>query len=160
MELLDLSKIEYRLAADLKLINILLGISSHSGKYACFVCYGPCNLVSGPLCTYQHLEDMYLEYAAAGFPVKKMSLFYNVIKPCLINPSNMELYIGNQIPLPQLHLNIGIGNLGWDLVKVIDILICINDYIYRISWAKLDILSLQTGLTLYPSLSRATKVRS
>ena len=76
MELLDLSKIEYRLAADLKLINILLGISSHSGKYACFVCYGPCNLVSGPLRTYQHLEDMYLEYAAAGFPVKKMSLFY------------------------------------------------------------------------------------
>ena len=37
MELLDLSKIEYRLAADLKLINMLLGISSHSGKYACFV---------------------------------------------------------------------------------------------------------------------------
>ena len=141
MELLDLSKIEYRLAADLKLINILLGISSHSGKYACFVCYGPCNLVSRPICTYKHLEDMYLEYAAAGFPVKKMSLFYNVIKPCLINPSNMGLHIGYQIPLPQLHLNIGIGNWGWGLVKVINILLCINDYIYRISWAMLDILS-------------------
>ena len=118
MELLELNKIQYRLAADLKLINILLGISSHSGKYACFVCYSPCNLVSGPLRTYQHLEYMYQAYAAARFPAKKMSMFYNVIKPCLINPSDMGLYIGDRIALPQLHLNIGIGNWGWDLVKV------------------------------------------
>ena len=141
MELLEVNKIQYRLAADLKLINILLGIISHSRKCACFVCYGPCTLVSGPLCTYQHLEDMYRAYAEAGFPAKKMSMFYNAIKPCLINPSNMGLYIVDRLALPQLYLNIGIGNWGWDLVKVCIIQSYISNYIYRLCLALLGIWS-------------------
>ena len=68
MELLQLDGLSYRLAADIKLIKILLGISSHSGKYACFICYGESNLVAGPSCTYRHLKEMYAAYEAAGFP--------------------------------------------------------------------------------------------
>ena len=117
LELLQLDGLSYRLAADMKLINILLGISSHSGKYACFICYGESNLVAGPSCTYRHLKEMYAAYEAAGFPEKLMSQFYNVIRPCLINPDDLNIPIGDVIPPPQLHLHIGIVNWAWDLVK-------------------------------------------
>ena len=119
LELLGLDKIKYRLAADLKLINVLLGISCHSGKFACFICYGTCELVCGPLRSFRHLAEMYSTYAAAGFPVKKMSQYFNVIKPCLIDPPNLDTLIGDHIPLPELHVGvIGVGNWGWDIVKV------------------------------------------
>ena len=59
LELLRLNTVEYKLAADLKLINILLGISSHSGKYACYLCYGESNLVAGPKRIFKILNKMY-----------------------------------------------------------------------------------------------------
>ena len=118
LELLGLGSIKYRLAADLKLINILLGISCHSGKFACYICFGLCGLVCGPLRSFQHLADMYAAYPAAGFPHKKMAQFYNVIKPCLINPANLSILIGDHIPIPELHCHMGVGNWCWDLVKV------------------------------------------
>ena len=58
LELLQLHKVKYHLAADLKLINIVLGISSHTGKFACFSCYRGAMLVPGPPRTYQILADM------------------------------------------------------------------------------------------------------
>ena len=119
LELLKLDTVKYRLAADLKLINILLGISSHSGKYACFVCYGESNLVSGPLRTYKHLSDLYDRYADAKHPTARMSSFYNVIKPCLVKPSDLNLYVGDVIPIPQLHCHIGVGNWGWEWTKAL-----------------------------------------
>ena len=119
LELVNLSSISYRLAADLKLINIVLGISSHSGKYACFICYGECHLSSGPLRTYQHLKDMYEKYEACCRPRGMMSRFYNVIKPCLVSPENLATFIGDVIPPPPLHLHIGVANSIWALVKVL-----------------------------------------
>ena len=102
LELLGLGSINYRLAADLKLINILLGISYYAGKFAFYICYAPCGLVCGPLRSFQHLADMYAAYAAAGFPHKKMAEFYNVIKPCLINPADLSILIWDHIPIPEL----------------------------------------------------------
>ena len=117
LELLQLEKVKYRLAADLKLINIILGISSRSGKYACFVCYGQSDLVAGPPRTFSHLQEMYNLYQEAGFPQKRMSQFYNVIKPCLINPSDLSTPISAVIPRPELHLHIGLSNWVWNIVK-------------------------------------------
>ena len=117
LELQQLYKVRYILSADLKLINILLGISSHSGKYACFSCYREATLVAGPPRTYQNLAEAYQAYADANFPKGRMSHFYNVIKPCLINPSNLSSLVGDIIPIPELHSHIGVGNWGWDWVK-------------------------------------------
>ena len=60
---------------------------------------------------------MYESYRAAGSPHKRMSQFYNVIKPCLINPEDLSLPIDNVIPPPELHLHIGLANWAWELVK-------------------------------------------
>ena len=75
LELLQLDRINYRFTADLKIINIVLCISSHSGKYACHICYGTCQLTSGPLRTFQNLKDMYELYREEGFPHKRMQDF-------------------------------------------------------------------------------------
>ena len=117
LELLQLDRINYRFTSDLKIINIVLGISSHSGKYACHICYGTCQLTSGPLCTFQNLKYMFEIYCEEGFPHKRMQDFSNVVKPCLINPSNLNLEIGDVIAPPQLHLHIGVANWAWDLTK-------------------------------------------
>ena len=60
---------------------------------------------------------MYNLYQEAGFPQKRMSQFYNVIKPCLINPSDLSTPISTVIPPPELHLHIGLANWVWNIVK-------------------------------------------
>ena len=97
---------EYKLAADLKLINILLGISSHSGKYACYLCYSESNLVAGPKRTLKELNKMYVAHHTTGSPVRKMSKYYNVIKPSLITPADLSQSISSIILPPELHLHI------------------------------------------------------
>ena len=40
LELLELQELDFVVAADLKLLNVLLGLCSHSGKFACIYCEG------------------------------------------------------------------------------------------------------------------------
>ena len=40
LKLLRVDELDYVVAADLKLLNILLGLSDHGGKYACICCAG------------------------------------------------------------------------------------------------------------------------
>ena len=68
---------------DLCLLNSILGISSHCGKYACSFCSGPCTLKSGPLQTFGYLNEKYKQYQATGAKLNKMKEFSNVIQPCL-----------------------------------------------------------------------------
>ena len=91
LELIQLDTIKYQLAADLKLINIILEMSSHSGKYACFSCYGKAILVPGPPRTFKNLSEMYENFVFAGHPQNKMSNYFNVIKPCLVKPQDLSL---------------------------------------------------------------------
>jgi hypothetical protein len=44
------------LVGDLCVTNVYLGISKHGGKYACYVCEGPCTLESGELRTFGSLK--------------------------------------------------------------------------------------------------------
>ena len=55
---------------------------------------------------------MYEAYHTAGSPVKKMSKYYNVIKPSLITPADLS-------QPPELHLHIGLANWVWDIVKLV-----------------------------------------
>ena len=55
LELLNLKDAKYKICGDLKIINIFLGLSGHSGKFLC--------------------AQLYNMYEAAGCPVKKMRLY-------------------------------------------------------------------------------------
>ena len=130
---MNLKDVTFKVSGDLKIINILLGISGHGGKFACCFCYGECNLVSGPLRTFRHLEEQYRMYEAAGFPTKQMQLFYNVIHPCLLNVVNLDSTISTIISQPELHYLIGVVNWIFKLVKTI---VGDNNYQQLVKWCR------------------------
>jgi hypothetical protein len=97
------------LVGDLCITNTYTGISKHGGKYACYVCEGPSTLQSGELRTFGSLHTHYQAYREAGSVPKKMSKYKNVINECLLEADPREL-VGNVLPLPELHLLMGVGN--------------------------------------------------
>ena len=72
------------IVGDLKIYNVMLGISSHGGKYACAFCLGTSTLDSGIDRTFGHLEDHYSSYRKAGVNKKRLQNFYITINECLI----------------------------------------------------------------------------
>nr|XP_047129473.1 uncharacterized protein LOC105843228 [Hydra vulgaris] len=98
------------MASDLKLINILLGISTHGGKYSCPWCDGEAVLKSGNLRSFGDIDNCFRQYADAGFPEKQMMNFKNVVKPCLIKVDDPKKLVISVIPLPELHLLMGLVN--------------------------------------------------
>ena len=57
LELLNLKDIRFNMCGDLKIINIIFGLSGHGGKYVCAFCYSECTLVAGPIQTFCHLLE-------------------------------------------------------------------------------------------------------
>ena len=118
MEHLKLHRIpNITIVMDLCLLNTILCISSHGGKYACSFCSGPSTLKLGPLRTFGHLKEKYEQYQAAGAKLNKMKEFSNVFQPCLTvdDPGKLVMDVH---PLPELHLLMGVVN---HLIKL-----CIN----------------------------------
>ena len=97
------------LVGDLSITNVYLGISKHGGKYVCYICEGPSTLKSGKLRTFGSLHAHYTAYTLAGSVPKTMQNYKNVINKCLVEGKPEEL-VGEQIPLPELHLLIGVVN--------------------------------------------------
>ena len=121
VEKLQLNAIECAFACDLKLINCVLGISSHSGKFACPYCEGAMTLQSGVLRTFGSLARRLASFEAGGSKMKQMQRHKNVIHKCLLDgdPNSFILFT---IPLPELHLLMGVVNWGVEaLYKVVDI---------------------------------------
>ena len=71
LELLNLKDIRFKVCGDLKIVNVILGLSGHGGKYACAFCYGECTLVAGPICTFCHFWEQLTMFQKAGCPQKK-----------------------------------------------------------------------------------------
>ena len=106
------------IVGDLKIYNVMLGISSHGGKYACAFCLGTSTLDSGIDRTFGHLEDHYSNYRKAGANPKEMQKFYNNINECLIVAKREERVL-DKIMLPELHFMMGVVNHLFNLmVKV------------------------------------------
>ena len=99
VEKLQLNSIDCVYACDLKLINAILGISSHSGKHACCYCEGVMDLESGKLGTWGSLSDWHAKYEAAGSKAKNMQFFTNQIHPPLLT-GEPSVTILSGIPLP------------------------------------------------------------
>ena len=120
VEKLKLNDLDCCIASDLKLINALLGISSHSGKFSCPYCTGDMSLESGELRTYESLAKHHDDFVAKGSKMKDMQKFKNVIHPSLLKgePASKVL---SSIPPPELHLLMGGVNWGLDqLFQVMD----------------------------------------
>ena len=71
LELLNLKGIRFKVCGDLKIVNIILSLSGHGGKFACAFCYGECTLVAGPIHTFCHLWEQLALFQKAGCPQKK-----------------------------------------------------------------------------------------
>ena len=103
----------------MKLINVLLGLSSHGGMYACAFCYGKCDLVAGPVRTFRHLQEKFTRYKEAKYPKKKMQQYCNVIDECLLHVPDLDAPVSSIIAQPELHYLIGVVNWMFKLVETI-----------------------------------------
>ena len=82
LELIKFSDCKFVLACDLAIYNAMLGLSTHSGKYACMYCESKCGLYSGKLRSLGSLALNYQNYVRSGSIKKNMCKFLNVINPC------------------------------------------------------------------------------
>ena len=97
------------LVGDLSIVNALLGISKHGGKFSCYICEGPSTLESGALCTFGSLYNWQKKFKADGSEKKSMQKYKNVINECLIK-AEPNVLVGDVVQLPELHLLIGVTN--------------------------------------------------
>ena len=111
VEKLKINDLDCCIASDLKLINALLGISSHSGKFSCPYCTGDMTLESGELRTFGSLAQMHSQFEAKGSKMKDMQKFKNVIHPSLLR-GEPDCTVLSTVPPPELHLLMGAVNWG------------------------------------------------
>ena len=117
VEKLKLHELYCCFASDMKLINVLIGLSSHSAWHACPYCEGEMTLEVGTLRTFGRLADWHnkLQQDAANsrnpatFIQRNQKNYTNVIHPSLLK-GDPEQTILSTIPLPELHLLMGVVN--------------------------------------------------
>ena len=78
----NLNDIKFKLACNLKILNVILGLSSHEGKHSCMYCDGIQETL-GDLRTIQSIKSCHEIFKHAGSD-KKMKEFGNVINECLL----------------------------------------------------------------------------
>ena len=115
MTKLKLNDLQCSLACDLKLINPILGILSHSGKYTCAYCDGEMSLQSGELRTFGSLKLWYQNFKEAGLDMTKMQHFKNQINESLLTGAE-DTTILSFLPPPELHLLMGLVNWVLELL--------------------------------------------
>lgn len=106
------------IVGDLKIYNVMLGISAHGGKHACAFCLGISSLESGVHRTFGHLQDHHAAYIEAGANPKEMQNFYNTINECLL-VADRDVRVLDYLILPELHMMMGaVGHLVDVMIKV------------------------------------------
>ena len=115
MELLELQELDFVGAADMKLLNVLLGLSSHSSKFACIYCEGEIGMESGRLHTFGSCVKNNMDYVASGSKSSTMKRYFNCINmPLLRMDSDMEVM--DALPPPKIHLMMGAVTLQLEVV--------------------------------------------
>ena len=118
LELLQIHELHGVIASDLKLINIILGLSSQGGKYTCVYCEEEKKeLSTGRLRSFGRLNECFAGYVAQGSKERNMKNHYNVIHECLLDgdPETLVLHI---IPPPELHLLMGVVNHLLEIIRL------------------------------------------
>ena len=98
----NLDDIKHYKACDLKLLNILLGISGHGGLHSCLYCDGLMS-TPGTLRTFGSLKKDYQNFMEAGGDESKVKNFNNAIKTSIIEEQD-DVFVIDTIPIPELHI--------------------------------------------------------
>lgn len=110
--LLEMNKFKGTFAADLKLINILLGIMPHSSSYPCAWCNSHKNELH--LCgVYRTIRDLlknYEDWKNAGAVKKDAKKFKSCINPPVFSNTPKDTLVLDLVPPPELHLMLGVVN--------------------------------------------------
>ena len=104
------------IAADLKLFNVLFGLSGHGGKYACIYCEAPKGLEAGITQTFSGIIKYAEAYKKAGSNPKKIKDFKNVIDLPLIKVDRDQTVL-EAVPLPELHCIMGAINHKLEVLR-------------------------------------------
>lgn len=109
--ILDPEKLKFKIASDLKLINILCGLSTHASSHPCCYCMAhKSNLgVSGNYRSLGMCLQNFKNWKAEGIKKTNASKFNNCINPPIISGDEDDeiIYL---IPSPELHIMIGVVN--------------------------------------------------
>lgn len=97
-----INDLKFSLAADLKLLNIIVGLSAHGGKYSCLYCEGD-KSSPGELRTFYSIRKHFESFVQSGSKRLTMKQHKNVVHPCLLEEDG-DKYIIDVIPPPELHL--------------------------------------------------------
>jgi hypothetical protein len=103
-------------ASDLKLLNVLVGLSGHGGKFACLYCEGEMELHSGILRTFGSIHRHNEAYVAAGCPTARMQHHKNCVNLPLLNVEKDQLVVA-VVPPPELHLLMGSTNVKLEVIR-------------------------------------------
>jgi hypothetical protein len=111
---LHLKDIDFSVAADMKLINIVIGIQSYGSTYPCAWCESTGTLTTdGQERTLGRIRQQVAAYRNAGSILKSAKSFYNCIHPPLIAGDNSDTIL-SKIPPPELHIMLGVTNKIFD----------------------------------------------
>ena len=116
LELLQLDTLGFVVAADLKLLNVMLGLSGHGGKFACYICEGEIGLQPGVLRTISSLITHSKAYEDNGSKPATMQSFKNCVKPPLLD-ADEDALVMHLVPPPELHLLMGACNKGLEVLR-------------------------------------------
>ena len=110
LEVIDIGSIQHHLACDMKLQNILCGIQGHSATHPCIYCTGskPWNK-PGELRTLGGIREQAKKFENASKSKKVAKNFFNCVHEPIIAGEDDEKII-DILPLPELHLGLGITN--------------------------------------------------
>ena len=123
----NLNDMKFSLASDLKLLNIIVGLSSHGGKHSCLYCEGELSSI-GELRTFNSLKERFESYTQNGSKTGSMKLYKNVIHPCLLDEEGEKLVL-EVIPPPELHMLMKIVTEVGDILRLEpDIATWLKDY--------------------------------
>lgn len=102
MNILEIDKIQFVVAVDLKLANTIIGIQSHSSKHPCTCCEGssPWNTYS-QLRTLGRIREMVKGFRNTGGKQKKASDFMNCVQEPILRGDDF-IQILDLIPPPEL----------------------------------------------------------
>ena len=116
LDILDLETLNFALACDLKLLNIILGLQSHSSKHGCSWCdvitRGEDQYVEqGQPRTFGEIKMLAQEFEANGS--KQAMAFKNCVKPPLLK-ADPDAAVVEVVCPPELHLFTGTTNVILD----------------------------------------------
>jgi G:T-mismatch repair DNA endonuclease (very short patch repair protein) len=122
LERTNAKDIQFHFAADLKMINICLGIMSHASLHPCPYCEGTKNVfeVDAPSRTLETIEANFQKWQAESGKKSTLKQYYNCSnEPLLHSNHNMSTSVLSIVPPPSLHIKLGIVNkLYSELLKL------------------------------------------